>query len=83
LQGEAHDRGDAEHRPFHDLPAGRIMGGDLEEQVELPPVAPAMLAKLRAHIDGPAANDLGAPHVVVPLRQPVLVGDVREGGLHR
>ena len=43
------------------------MAGDLEEEIELPLVPLAMLAKLRADLDPPATNDLGPLHVVVPF----------------
>jgi hypothetical protein len=47
----------------------RIMAGDLEDQVECPVIALAVLAKFRAHLDRAAANDLGHLHVSSTLQE--------------
>jgi hypothetical protein len=65
------------------MSTGRIMVGDLEEQVELPLVPLVMLAEPGADVDPPTVNDLGPLHVVVPLPEPVLIRDVRERLLDR
>jgi hypothetical protein len=43
------------------MSTGRIMVGDLEEQVEVPLVPLAMLAELGADVDPPTVNDLCRP----------------------
>jgi hypothetical protein len=61
----------------------RVMAGDLEDQVECPVIALAVLAKFGADLDRAAANDLGPLHVGIPFSKPALIRYVRERFVHR